>query len=107
MFENPRRGTQARNFTTNVSKILDLKSSSEQIIIFRKLLLGAPVYLKLVRRSVVDQGVNSSLEVSVLVLALHCLRDGHAIVDAFPEIGISFITLYLDRITTWFLNQLI
>ena len=31
---------QARNFTTNVSKILDLKSSSEDI--FRKLTLGAP-----------------------------------------------------------------
>ena len=31
MFENPRRGRQARNFITNVSKILDLKSSSEQI----------------------------------------------------------------------------
>ena len=31
MFENPRRGMQARNFTANVPKILDLKSSSEQI----------------------------------------------------------------------------
>ena len=31
MFENPRRDRQARNFTTNVSKILDLKSSSQQI----------------------------------------------------------------------------
>ena len=31
MFENPRRGRQARNFTTNVPKILDLKSPSEQI----------------------------------------------------------------------------
>ena len=31
MFENPRRGRQAKNFTTNVPKILDLKSSSEQI----------------------------------------------------------------------------
>ena len=31
MFENPKRGKQARNFTTNVPKILDLKSSSEQI----------------------------------------------------------------------------
>ena len=31
MFGNPRRGRQARNFTTNVLKILDLKSSSEQI----------------------------------------------------------------------------
>ena len=29
--ENPRRGRQARNFTTNVPKILDLKSSCEQI----------------------------------------------------------------------------
>ena len=42
MFENPRRDRQARNFTTNVPKILDLKSSSEQIF-FRKLSLGAPV----------------------------------------------------------------
>ena len=42
LFENPRRGMQARNFTTNVPKILDLKSSSEQIF-FRKLSLGAPV----------------------------------------------------------------
>ena len=31
MFENPRRGRQAINFITNVQKILDLKSSSEQI----------------------------------------------------------------------------
>ena len=31
MFENPRRGRQARNFTKNFPKILDLKSSSEQI----------------------------------------------------------------------------
>ena len=41
MFENPRRGRQARHFTTNVPKILDLKSSSEQIF-SRKLSLGAP-----------------------------------------------------------------
>ena len=44
MFENPRRGRQARNFTTNVPKILDLKSSSEQIF-FRKLSLGAPEFV--------------------------------------------------------------
>ena len=42
MFENPRRGRQARNFTTNFPKLLDLKSSSEQIF-SRKLTLGAPV----------------------------------------------------------------
>ena len=41
MSENPRRGRQARNFTTNAPKILDLKSSSEQIF-SRKLPLGAP-----------------------------------------------------------------
>ena len=42
-FENPRRGRQARNLSENDPKILDLKSSSEQII-FRKLSLGAPEY---------------------------------------------------------------
>ena len=31
VFENPRRGRQARNFTTNVPNFFDLKSSSEQI----------------------------------------------------------------------------
>ena len=41
IFENPRGGRLARNFTTNVPKILDLKSSSEQIF-FGKLSLGAP-----------------------------------------------------------------
>ena len=42
-FENPRRGRQARNLSENDPKILDLKSSSEQII-FRKLSLGAPEF---------------------------------------------------------------
>ena len=42
MLENPRRDRQARNFTTNAPKILDLKWSSEQIF-SRKLPLGAPV----------------------------------------------------------------
>ena len=41
MLENLRRGRQARNFTTNVPKILDLKSSSEQIF-SQKLSLVAP-----------------------------------------------------------------
>ena len=41
MFENARRGRQARTFTTNVPKILHLKSFSEQIF-FGKLTLGAP-----------------------------------------------------------------
>ena len=46
LFENPRRGMQARNFTINVPKVLDLKSSSEQIF-FRKLSLGAPALCSL------------------------------------------------------------
>ena len=42
MFENPRRGRQARNFTTNVRKILDRKIVFRTDI-FRKLSLRAPV----------------------------------------------------------------
>ena len=44
-FENARRGRQARNFSENDPKILDLKSSSEQIV-FKKLSLGASVSSK-------------------------------------------------------------
>ena len=44
MFKNPRRSRQARNFAANLPKILDLKSSCEQIF-SRKLSLGAPVSL--------------------------------------------------------------
>ena len=55
MFENPRRGRQARNFTTNAPKILDLKSSSEQIF-SRKLPLGAPVPF-MFSRNVNDQSL--------------------------------------------------
>ena len=32
-FENPRRGRQATNLTTKVPKILDLKSSSEEMFL--------------------------------------------------------------------------
>ena len=38
MFENPRRGSQARNFTKNVPKILDLKSNRY----FPKIDVGCP-----------------------------------------------------------------
>ena len=40
MFENTRRSRQARNVTENDPKILDLKSSSEQII--PKIVVGCP-----------------------------------------------------------------
>ena len=49
MFKNPRRGRQARNFTTNAAKILDLKSSSEQIF-SRKLSLGAPETIRTIQK---------------------------------------------------------
>ena len=42
MFENPRRGRQARNFTTNVPKILDFKLIVFQTDILQKLTLGDP-----------------------------------------------------------------
>ena len=58
MFENPRWGRQARNFTTNAPKILDLKSSSEQIF-SRKLPLAAPEIL-----------FNHTLTVTLLSLGL-------------------------------------
>ena len=60
MFVNPRRDRQARNFTTNVPKILDLKSSSEQIF-FRKLSLGAPD-----KKNPVDHGTRDSPSIAVV-----------------------------------------
>ena len=54
MFENPRRGRQERNFTTNVPKILVLKSSSEQIF-SRKLPLGAPDSPEYIKHLVTSQ----------------------------------------------------
>ena len=82
MFENPRRGRQARSFTTNVSKILDLKSSSEQIF-FRKLSLGAPAIssasASVTSNSPSSDDVSTSLaEVSKwIALALYKLRGAY------------------------------
>ena len=47
--ENPRRGGRARNLTTNVPKILDLKSSSEQI--FSKNCRWVPLRIPLLKLS--------------------------------------------------------
>ena len=55
MFENHRRGRQARHFTTNAPKILDLKSSSEEIF-SGKLPLGAPE--KEAKGRIFEQGVS-------------------------------------------------
>ena len=53
MFENPRRGRQARNFTTNAPKTVDLKSSSEEIF-FPKTDAGCPEQRKIVWKRVHD-----------------------------------------------------
>ena len=76
MFQNPRRGRQARNFTTNVTKILDLKSSSEQIF-FRKLSLGAPVsWHDFLSRSLFTQN-------SRRYVLKHCFATLKSIVNSF------------------------
>ena len=61
MFENPRRDRQARNFTTNVPKILDLKSSSEQIF-FRKLSLGAPDQVMIESKDFIKSGLRTTAD---------------------------------------------
>ena len=69
MFENPRRDRQARNFTTNVPKILDLKSSSEQI--FSENYRWVPLinaqfyeYLKLLKAAQKEKKLKQGLEVT-------------------------------------------
>ena len=54
MFENPRRGGQARNLTKHVPKILDLKSSSEQVFSknWRWVSLESQLYSVLFRQAV-------------------------------------------------------
>ena len=52
MFENPRTGRRARNFSTKVSKILVLKSFSEQIF-SENWTLGAPVKSQKIKRQVI------------------------------------------------------
>ena len=47
-FENPRRGRQARNLTTNVPKILDLKTSEQ---IFSKNCRWVPLIFLVVQSS--------------------------------------------------------
>ena len=60
MFENPRRGRQARNFEENVPKILDLKSSSEQI--FSENCVGCP-WLFTANNLIFDLGLNVQTQV--------------------------------------------
>ena len=67
MFENPRRGRQARNFTTNVPKILDRKSSSEEI--FSKNWRWVPLITRLYGADLLS--VNKIKIIGVLLNAVH------------------------------------
>ena len=66
MFENTRRDRQARNFTTHVPKILDLKSSSEKIF-SEKLTLDALDYMSIYNRfcKVLYVNVNKCCDISM------------------------------------------
>ena len=65
MFENPRRDRQARNFTINVAKILDLKSSSEQI--FSENCRWVPLYFALALSN-----INTTLTTTPLAFSKSC-----------------------------------
>ena len=65
MFENPRRAGKQEIFATNVPKILDIKSSSEQIF-FRKLSLGAPeLRIRSERESLDDSCMITEYQMSI------------------------------------------
>ena len=71
MFENPRRVKQARNFTKNVPKIVDLKSSSEQI--FPKIDVDGPWLQKSdVQISATTTDTRTGYGLPVLTLAQLC-----------------------------------
>ena len=105
MFENPRRGRQARNFTTNNPKILDLKSSSEQIF-SRKLPLGAPERCMLQKNLSTCHMIRNSIVKSLSNIKnksndfLSCKRTRHAVKHFLQLIykpGITFPCYHLDR----------
>ena len=69
MFENPRRARQVRNFGKNVPKIVDLKSSSEQI--FPKIVVGCPCSKNNVHKSGLVNGVNPTGNLELSSVARH------------------------------------
>ena len=74
MFENPRRDTQARNFGKNVPKIVDLKSSSEQI--FSENCRWVPlICLRVLRESNKSWFDSYSVRNSVLIISHITFRD--------------------------------
>ena len=95
MFENPRRGRQASNFTTNVPKIIDLKSSSQQIF-FRKLSLGAPEYLV----SCPEFTILNWTSIQELVWALSDLRSYCSWLD-YNQAEDNFVWWQIKKASIW------
>ena len=63
MFENRRRGRQTRNFTRNVPKILDLKSSSEQILSANQWRWVPPKSVQKVSRYEIEMGIRKNAKI--------------------------------------------
>ena len=78
-FENPRRGIQARNLTTTVAKILDLKSSSEQI--FSKNCPWVPL-------------------IPVLVYWIYCLCTEASLLRMFYTWGLYLVVFLIPLLST-------
>ena len=102
MFENPRRSTQARNFATNVPKILDLKSSFEQIF-FRKLSLGAPgcgtcPYLKQ-GKEFTFSATNETFRIKQnLIYVITCAGCGHNYIGETGDVLRNRVTVHKQQI---------
>ena len=84
MFENPRRGRQARNFTTNVPKILDRKLSSEQI--FSENCRWVPLYC-----------LNSELHIIATALETQEQADNYCKHKFYPHWSVSHSSLVIFR----------
>ena len=82
MFENPRRGRQARNFGKNVPKILDLKSFSEQI--FSENCRWVPL-------PNTETAVTNGKKVAVLKTNIPLLNRNNIFMLVFPNQGASML----------------
>ena len=106
MFENPRRGRQARNFTTNVPKILDLKSSSEQI--FSENCRWVP--LKLITHLTFDSEYQALLFLSFLeCVFLQCflvliIQNGESEIYFLININLRYFSLFKAGVTRVSMN---
>ena len=67
-FEDPGRGGQGRNLTTNVPKILDLKSSSSEQIFSKKIVVGCPCILRSLVQNLSSSKFDEFLSLSFLFI---------------------------------------